>query len=108
MDALDEFFTTWCAPEAWCELCNVSPALHVVRWDLVDVLGIATTPVRVWEPATQTYIAICRRCCKRHIYSLGQMSPSYLFPSQSARPWRQRLWRFICQRVCQVRHHRFR
>ncbi len=72
MDALDEFFATWSEPEAWCEMCGDHPAIHVVLRDTEGKYGGIMSHVRVWNPATQTRMPVCRHCCKDQVELLGQ------------------------------------
>ena len=72
MDALDEFFATWSEPEAWCEMCGEHPAIHVVLRDTEGKYGGIMSHVRVWNPATQSRIPVCRQCCKDQVELLGQ------------------------------------
>ena len=78
MDALDEFFGTWCEPEAWCEVCTQHPAIHVVLRDSEGKYGGVTSHVRVWDSETQMRLAVCRQCCQQHIDTLGNLQ----LPSQ--------------------------
>ena len=72
MDALDEFFATWSEPEAWCEMCRDHPAIHIVLRDTEGKYGGVMSHVRVWNPSTQSRIAVCRQCCKDQVELLGQ------------------------------------
>ena len=92
MDALDEFFSQWCEPEAWCELCGEWPAWHVVHRDLPGPYRGSPTCVRIWEPVRQQQVAVCRGC-RRSVGALGQRQ-------QPPQPWFQRLWRKIRRYVC--------
>jgi hypothetical protein len=60
MDALDEFFAMWCEPEAWCEMCGDYPAIHVVLYDTEGKYGGVMSHVRVWNPAVQRQVPVCR------------------------------------------------
>ncbi len=72
MDALDEFFATWSEPEAWCEMCGDNPAIHIVLRDTEGKYGGIMSHVRIWNPATQTRMPVCRHCCKDQVELLGQ------------------------------------
>ena len=72
MDALDEFFDSWCEPEAWCEMCGDHPAVHIVLRDTEGKYGGIMSHVRVWNPETQSRIPVCRQCCAHHVDQLGQ------------------------------------
>ena len=72
MDALDEFFATWSEPEAWCDVCKVRPAIHVVLRDTGGKYGGLTSHVRIWDPITQMRVAVCRLCCQQRTENLGQ------------------------------------
>src|SRR5918996_6010350 len=77
MDALDEFFVTWSEPEAWCGICATRPAIHVVLRDAGGIYGGITSHVRIWDPAMQMHVAVCRQCCQQRMASLGQrLQPS--------------------------------
>ena len=78
MDALDEFFREWCEPEAWCERCCMYPAIHVVIQDDQEAYGSVVTYVQIWDPKSQTHIAICRQCNERHIEALGTPEFQYV------------------------------
>ena len=109
MDALDEFFREWCEPEAWCDRCKDSPAIHMVIQGSDDTDSGMVTYVRVWDPNTQTHIALCRSCNKQHTDALG--SPEFKYASQMCQslqlsqrqdgqqhrrhPWLRRLWRRV-------------
>ena len=67
MDVLDEFFSMWCAPEAWCERCGENPALHVVRRNPATQYSGFPTYVRLWDSAKYAYLAVCWRCFKRQV-----------------------------------------
>jgi hypothetical protein len=72
MDALDEFFATWCEAEAWCEMCGDYPAIHVVLRDTAGKYGGVMSHVRVWNPAVQRRVPVCRQCCRDQVQLLGQ------------------------------------
>lgn len=72
MDALDEFFATWSEPEAWCGICATRPAIHVVLRNTSGLYGGVTSHVRIWDPAMQMHVAVCRQCCQQRMASLGQ------------------------------------
>lgn len=115
MDALDEFFATWSEPEAWCEMCGEHPAIHIVLRDTEGKYGGIMSHVRVWNPATQSRIPVCRQCCKDQVKLLGQSikhaqaqewpQPRRRFsqvawPFRFSRPdWMQRLGRWIRKTV---------
>ncbi len=71
MDALDEFFRVWSEPEAWCERCKTSPAIHVVVQDDDHMDGMIITYAYIWEPDTQAQIPVCRSCSEHYLDSLG-------------------------------------
>ena len=71
MDALDEFFRVWCAPDAWCDRCKEYPAIHIAVQGKEALCGSFVTYVRVWDPSTQTHIALCRTCNQQHTAALG-------------------------------------
>ena len=77
MDALDEFFRVWSEPEAWCEQCQSSPAIHVVVQDEDHIDGMTITYAYIWEAETQVQIPICRRCSQLYIDSLGSSEFKY-------------------------------
>jgi hypothetical protein len=83
MDALDEFFCMWCEPEAWCERCGVSPAIHVLIHDQDATYGSVITYVRIWDPGAQTHLAMCRKCSTHHIDTLGAPEFRYASPQQT-------------------------
>ena len=107
MDALDEFFREWCEPEAWCDWCKDSPAIHIVVQGSHETDSGIVTYVRIWDPHTQTHIALCRSCTKQHTDALGspefQYAPQVHQSLQSSHPqgsqqhrrhpWLRRLWR---------------
>ncbi len=72
MDALDEFFATWCEPEAWCEMCRDHPAIHIVLRDTEGKYGGIMSHVRIWNPTSQTRVPVCRQCCRDQMELLGQ------------------------------------
>jgi hypothetical protein len=72
MDALDEFFGTWAEPEAWCEVCDERPAIHIVLRDTAGMYDSVMSHVRVWNPDTQTRVPVCRQCCRQHLDGLHQ------------------------------------
>ena len=72
MDALDEFFGTWAEPEAWCEVCDERPAIHIVLRDTEGKYNSVMSHVRVWNPDTQTRVPVCRQCCRQHLDGLYQ------------------------------------
>jgi hypothetical protein len=87
MDAMDEFFREWCEPEAWCDRCKDAPAVHIVVQGSHETDSGIVTYVRVWDPNTQTYIALCRSCNQHHTNALG--GPEFRYAPQvhqSARP----------------------
>ena len=71
MDALDEFFRVWSEPEAWCERCQTSPAIHVVIQDDNHMDGMTITYAYIWDPETRLQIPVCRRCSQHYIDSLS-------------------------------------
>lgn len=75
MDALDEFFGTWAEPEAWCEVCDERPAIHIVLRDTAGKYGSVMSHVRVWDPETQTRVPVCRQCCRQHLEGLRWQHP---------------------------------
>ena len=77
MDALDEFFRVWSEPEAWCERCQSSPAIHVVVQDAENIDGMTITYAYILEAETQAQIPICRRCSQQYIDSLGSSEFKY-------------------------------
>jgi hypothetical protein len=79
MDAVDEFFREWCEPEAWCDRCKDSPAIHIVVQGSHETDSGIVTYIRVWDPNTQTHIALCRSCNKQHTNALG--SPGFQYAS---------------------------
>jgi type II secretory pathway component PulJ len=81
MDALDEFFREWCEPEAWCDRCKDSPAVHIVVQGSHETDSSIVTYIRVWDPHTQTHIALCRNCTKQHTDALG--SPQFRYAPQA-------------------------
>jgi hypothetical protein len=97
MDALDEFFSTWCAPEAWCERCGEYPALHVLyRVSGAKYAGVPTC-VRVWDAAQHAFLAVCRQCCKPQVEVAGEATPQLVLMArhQPGTSWRQTLRRFL-------------
>jgi hypothetical protein len=76
MDALDEFFVTWSEPEAWCGICATRPAIHVVLRDTGGIYGGITSHVRIWDPAMQMHVAVCRQCCQQRMAYLGRLQPA--------------------------------
>ena len=80
MDALDEFFRVWCAPEAWCDRCKEYPAIHIAVQDNADPYGSRVTYARVWDPGTQAYVALCRKCNTQHMGTLGSQACRYAPP----------------------------
>lgn len=78
MDAHDEFFSLWCEPEAWCERCEEHPAVHMVVQDDESSLESFVTFVRLWDPGTQEYIALCRQCTKEHREAQGTQGLEYV------------------------------
>ena len=104
MDALDEFFSTWCAPDAWCERCGEHPALHVVRRGPAAKSGGFPTYVQVWDAARQTHLAVCRRCFKNHVKPTGESGrqPASIDQRQSDYSWLsalRRFWRYNRYRI---------
>lgn len=102
MDALDEFFRIWSEPEAWCEHCGLHPAIHVVVQDSQDAFESVVTYVRIWDPHTQSHVAVCRKCGMAHLESLKiplltRSAPSSLW--QRCYDWHMALWRTIAQTV---------
>ena len=103
MDALDEFFATWSEPEAWCGICATRPAIHVVLRDTGGLYGGVTSHVRIWDPAMQMHVAVCRQCCQQRMASLGRRLPPLggrpqvrprplrTAPRRLRSPWLQRL-----------------
>jgi hypothetical protein len=89
MDALDEFFRVWCEPEAWCERCGVSPAIHVLIHDQDATYGSIVTYVRIWDPGAQAHLAMCRKCSTHHIDSLGRPEFRYAPQQQVSKESRQ-------------------
>ncbi len=77
MDALDEFFRVWSEPEAWCERCQSSPAIHVVVQDDDHMDGMTITYAYIWEAETQVQIPVCRSCSQHYIDSLGSSDFKY-------------------------------
>ena len=77
MDALDEFFRVWSEPEAWCERCQSSPAIHVVVQDDDNMDGMTITYAYILEAETQAQIPICRSCSQQYIDSLGSSEFKY-------------------------------
>lgn len=77
MDALDEFFRVWSEPEAWCERCQSSPALHVVVQDEDHIDGMTITYAYILEAETQVQIPVCRTCSQHYIESLGSSQFKY-------------------------------
>ena len=86
MDALDEFFRLWSEPEAWCQRCTEYPAMHVAVHDKTAPEGLLITYVRIWDPALQEHIALCRRCSGRHLNNPGRQAPQYLPPLRYPMP----------------------
>jgi hypothetical protein len=77
MDALDEFFRVWSEPEAWCEQCQSSPAIHVVIQDDNHIDGMTITYAYIWDPDAQVQMPGCRRCSQNYINSLGSSEFQY-------------------------------
>jgi hypothetical protein len=77
MDALDEFFRVWSEPEAWCERCQSSPAIHVVIQDDNHMEGMTITYAYIWDPETRLQIPVCRSCSQHYIDSLSASSYQY-------------------------------
>lgn len=77
MDALDEFFRVWSEPEAWCERCQSSPAIHVVIQDDNHIDGMTITYAYIWDPKTRVQIPVCRSCSQHYIDSLGASEFQY-------------------------------
>lgn len=86
MDALDEFFRVWSEPEAWCERCQSSPAIHVVIQDDQHMDGMTITYAYIWEPETQLQIPVCRSCSQHYIDSLSASDFQYAAKKPSSRP----------------------
>ncbi len=88
MDALDEFFRVWSEPEAWCDRCQSSPAIHVVIQDDNHMDGMTITYAYIWDPDAQLAIPVCRSCSQHYIDSLGSSEFQYAekksLPSQAA------------------------
>jgi hypothetical protein len=80
MDALDEFFREWCEPEAWCDWCKDAPAIHIVVQESHETDKSIVTYVQVWDPNTQTHVALCRNCNKQYTDALG--SPEFQYAPQ--------------------------
>jgi hypothetical protein len=91
MDALDEFFHLWSEPEAWCQRCEEYPAMHVAVYDKTAPEGLIITYVRIWDARLHDHVALCRRCSRLHINSLGRQPSRYLPPVRYAIPagWQQ-------------------
>jgi hypothetical protein len=77
MDALDEFFRVWSEPEAWCERCQSSPAIHVVIQDDNHMDGMTITYAYIWDPDSQVQMPVCRSCSQHYIDSLGSSEFQY-------------------------------
>lgn len=77
MDALDEFFRVWSEPEAWCERCQSSPAIHVVIQDDNHMDGMTITYAYIWDPDSQTQMPVCRSCSQHYIDSIGTSTFQY-------------------------------
>lgn len=108
MDALDEFFREWCEPEAWCDRCKDAPAVHIVVQGSHETDSRIVTYMRVWDPNTQTHIALCRDCNKQHTGALG--SPEFQYaprPSkrQDGQQHRRHQWLRRLRRVRYVLAH---
>lgn len=103
MDALDEFFRVWCEPEAWCDRCKDYPAIHIAVQDSPDPYSSRVTYVRVWDPYTQTHVALCRQCNQQHTAALGSQAFQYA-PRTSGR-LRASHWQENHQNVRQQRLH---
>lgn len=85
MDALDEFFRVWSEPEAWCERCQSSPAIHVVIQDDNHMDGMTITYAYIWDPETQLQIPVCRSCSQHYIDSLSASEFQYAAKKPSPR-----------------------
>ena len=108
MDALDEFFRIWCKPEAWCEHCGLHPAIHVVVQDTKDAFESVVTYIRIWDPHTQSHIAVCRQCSIAHLDALKMP----LWPPPIATSMWQRccdrstaLWQWFSQHVQRAKQY---
>lgn len=77
MDALDEFFRVWSEPEAWCERCQSSPAIHVVIQDDSHMDGMTITYAYIWDPDSQVQMPVCRSCSQLYIDSVGTSDFQY-------------------------------
>jgi hypothetical protein len=86
MDAHDEFFSSWCEPEAWCERCEEHPAFHMVMQNEETPLEPFITYARVWDPNTQAYMVLCLRCNKEYGQTLQYVQAP---PTHAASPKRQ-------------------
>jgi hypothetical protein len=52
--------------------------MHVTVQDESEPEGLLITYVRVWEPGIQEHIALCRRCSRHCINSLGPQQEQFL------------------------------
>lgn len=107
MDALDEFFRVWSEPEAWCERCQSSPAIHVVVQDEDHIDGMTITYAYILEAETQVQIPVCRSCSQHYIESLGSSEFKYARgKSKAARTTHasqtnRAVWRLACMALVQ-------
>ena len=78
MDAHDEFFSSWCEPEAWCERCEAHPAQHTIVQNADTPLEPLITYIAVWDPNRQTHVVLCLQCHKEYRQALGSQVPEYV------------------------------